>query len=98
MGLMMSTEETYLKWLVFPDLTRRDNIRLDMVVGRILKEVSLWEQGWQELQEEEKSIVCEEADVSQLRKIDTSAPGESLLAEAEQGTLVEDLKEGGGVR
>ena len=55
------------------------------------------EQGWQELQEEKKKkYVCEEADVSQLRKIDTSAPGESLLAE--QGTLAEDLKEGGGVR
>ena len=43
-----------------------------------------------------RKYVCEEADVSQLRKIDTSAPGESLLAE--QGTLAEDLKEGGGVR
>ena len=42
-----------------------------------------------------RKYVCEEADVSQLRKIDTSAPGESLLAE--QGTLAEDLKEGGGV-
>ena len=35
-------------------------------------------------------------DVSQLRKIYTSAPGESLMVE--QGTLAEDLKEGGGVR
>ena len=43
-----------------------------------------------------RKYVSEEADVSQLRKIDTSAPGESLLAE--QGTLAEDLKEGGGVR
>ena len=43
-----------------------------------------------------RKYVCEEADVSQLRKIDTSAPGESLLAE--QGTLAEGLKEGGGVR
>ena len=63
------------------------------------QEVSLWvvgEQGWQELQEEKKKkYVCEEADVSQLRQIDTSAPGESLLAE--QRTLAEDLKEGGGV-
>ena len=54
------------------------------------------EQGWQELQEEEKKYLCEEVDVLQVRKINTSAPGESLLAE--QGTLAEDLKEGGGVR
>jgi hypothetical protein len=37
-----------------------------------------------------KKYLCEEADVWQLRKIDTSAPGESLLAE--------DFKEGGWVR
>jgi hypothetical protein len=43
-----------------------------------------------------RKYVCEEADVLQLRKINASAPREYLLAE--QGTLAEDLKEGGGVR